>query len=310
MNRSFLSLLTFALALHGAGCVVGDAPNKSCDPNPCNEANRTTCVVEAGEARCLCDSGFISRPSGVCEPVGASNCAEHGGDSSEPDDCLARAQPLSNATRQQTIDPVGDYDFFQFNTDARNLYSFTVKGSGALLPRVDIFDQGGAWLTSGGEAPGENRFCFKARVGSPHFARISHSPRDPSVATGGYSLTFSSLGSDDHGDFAEDATRLTAEFFETATPSSYTGRFECPGDEDWFTFTASSSREYRLSFDGSRLVPAVAVYAGGNLRQPLFTDQNATVYFSVPAGGTAFVAIYSPQNSEGNYAFNFLYRDK
>jgi hypothetical protein len=312
MNRSLPALLLFLSALHGVGCVVDDNPNASCEPNPCRELNRTACVVEANEARCLCDPGFIARPSGACEPVGASNCAEHSGDSFEPDDCLSRAQPLGNnssTSRQQSIDPVGDYDFFQFSTTARHVYSINVKGSGALLPRVDVFDQGGVWLTAA-EGPGQTTLYFKARVSSPHFARISHSPLDPSVATGGYSLSFNSLGQEDHGDFAEDATRVTPEFFETTTPSSLYGRFEYPRDEDWFTFSASSSREYRLSFDGTRLVPAVAVYSSSNLNQPLFTDQNATVYFSVPAGGTAFLVIYSPKGDEGSYAFNFLYRDK
>jgi hypothetical protein len=312
MKRSFLSLLTVLSALHGAGCVVEDKPDASCDPNPCRDANRGTCVVEANEARCLCDPGFIARPSGACEAVGASNCAEHSGDTSEPDDCLARAQPLSSnsTTRQQTIDPVGDYDFFQFTTTARHVYNISVKASGALLPRVDVFDQGGVWIAAA-EAPGQTNFFFKARVGSPHFARVSHSPLDPSVGTGGYSLAFNSLGQEDHGDFAEEATPTSPEQFETASPRSNYGRFEYPRDEDWFSFSASSTREYRLSFEGgSRIVPAVAVYSGSNLNQPLFTDQNATVYFSVPAGGTAFLVIYSPNGSEGSYAFNFLYRDK
>jgi len=313
MNRSLLSLLSLVSALHGAGCVVGDTnPNAACEPNPCREANRTTCVVEVKEARCLCDAGFIARPSGACEAVSASNCAEHSGDTFEPDDCLARSQPLASntGTRQQTIDPAGDYDFFQLSATARHVYSLNVKASGALLPRVDVFDQGGVWLTAS-EAPGQTQLYFKARVSSPHFVRVSHSPRDPSVGTGGYSLGFTSLGEEDHGDFAEEATRLTPEFFETTAPSSHYGRFEYPRDADWFTFTASSAREYRLSFEaGTRIVPAVAVYSGSNLNQPLFTDQNATVYFSVPAGGIAFLVIYSPQGSEGSYAFNFLYRDK
>ena len=314
MNRSLLSLFILVSALSGAGCVVGESnPNAACEPNPCREANRTTCVVELKEARCLCDAGFIARPSGACEPVSASNCAEHGGDTFEPDDCLARAQPLASnsGTRQQTIDPAGDYDFFQFSAAARELFSISVRvDGGALMPRVDVFDQGGEWLAAG-EDPGRTDFFFRADVASIYFARVSHSPVDPSVGTGGYSLSFNSLGEEDHGDFAEDATRLTPEFFETTNPASHYGRFEYPRDTDWFTFSASSSREYRLSFEaGTRIVPAVAVYSGSNLNQPLFTDQNATVYFSVPAGGTAFVVVYSPNNSEGSYAFNFLYRDK
>ena len=68
MNRFLLSLLTLVSALSGAGCVVGEGnPNAACEPNPCRDANRTTCVVEVKQARCLCDAGFIARPSGVQE---------------------------------------------------------------------------------------------------------------------------------------------------------------------------------------------------------------------------------------------------
>jgi hypothetical protein len=307
MNRPLCSLLLLLTALQGAACIVHKPDDTPCDPNPCTQANRGTCVSEAGEARCLCDAGFLARPNGTCEPVGPSNCAEHAGDAAEPDDCLARAQPISSGqpARQQSIDPIGDYDFFQFSATARHVYTLNVRGEGALMPRVDVFDQGGVWLAAA-EAPGRVELFFKARVTAPHFARVSHSPVDPSVAVGGYSLTFNSLGAEDHGDFAEDATRLTPDPFNTTNPSSTYGRFEYPRDEDWFTFTAARSRGYRLSFDPTRTVPAVAVYLGSDLRQPLFTAQNPTVDFSVPADGTAFIVIYSPQGAEGSYAFNFL----
>ncbi|HYI03089.1 hypothetical protein [Hyalangium sp.] len=310
MNRPLSLLFVLVSALHGAGCIVQGSDDSPCDPNPCTEPNRSVCVEEGGDSRCLCEAGFIARPSGACEPLGPSNCAEHAGDAAEPDDCQARAQPISSSSPslQQSIDPIGDYDFFQFSTFARELYSVSVQAQGSLLPRVDVFDQGGVWVTAA-EAPGRVDLFFKARVSSPHFARVSHSPVDPSVATGGYTLSFKSLGREDHGDFPEEATSISPDPASTTNPSSFTGRFDYPRDQDWFRFEGDVGRNYRIFFDSStgRVVPAVAVFAGGNLRQPLFTSLNATISFSLPADDTVFIVLDPPQASGGStYAFNFL----
>lgn len=306
MNRP-LSCLLLLLALHGAACVVRGTDANPCDPNPCTQANRGLCVAEANKARCLCDEGFVSRPSGTCEPVGPGNCAEHAGDAAEPDDCQARARPFpaTGPTVHQSIDPIGDYDFFQFNAAARDVYALSVTAEGSLMPRVDVFDQGGVWLTAA-EAPGRVELFFKARVSSPHFIRMSHSPLDPSVATGPYTLTLRSLGQEDHGDFAEDATSLSPDPANTSTPRSIFGRFEYSRDEDWFSFRGEAGRTYRLHFDPNHTVPALAVFSGADLRQPLFTSQNADVSFTLPASGTTFIALASPRSVEGSYAFNFL----
>jgi hypothetical protein len=307
MNRPLTSLLLIFTALQGAACVVHKPDDNLCDPNPCTQANRGTCVEEAGEARCLCDQGFLARPNGTCEAVGPNNCAEHAGDAAEPDDCQTRAQPIASGgpTLQQSIDPIGDYDFFQFTATARHVYSLRVKGEGSLSPRVDVFDQGGAWLAAS-EAPGTVELFFKARSTSPHFARVSHSPLDPSVATGGYSLTFTSQGQEDHGDFAEDATSISPDPWNSTAPDSNYGRFDFPRDEDWFTFSARRGRGYRLSFDPSRTVPSVAIYMGSDLDRPFFSGQSPTVDFSVPADGTAFIVIFSAPDAPGSYAFNFF----
>jgi hypothetical protein len=306
MNRPLSLLFVLVSALHGAACIVKGSDDSPCDPSPCTQANRGVCVAEGGEARCLCDAGFTARPSGVCEPVSASNCAEHAGDAAEPDDCQARARPISGGPSvRQTIDPIGDYDFFQFSTSARDLYSLSVTAEGSLMPRVDVFDQGGAWLTAA-EAPGRVELFFKARVSAPHFARVSHSPVDPSVATGGYTLSFKSLGQEDHGDFAEDATSISPDPSSTTAPRSVFGRFEYPRDQDWFSFPGTRGRTYRVSFDPSRVVPAMAVFDGANLRQPVFTFQSANVAFTLQETGTFFIATAPPQNTEGSYAFNFL----
>ncbi|MBN1208152.1 MAG: hypothetical protein JXB05_25040 [Myxococcaceae bacterium] len=305
MNSSLRALLVLA-ALHGTACIVDTTDDTPCDPNPCATANRTVCVEEAGEARCLCDRGFIARPNGACEPVGPSNCAEHAGDASEPDDCLLSARPLSEGSggaRQQTIEPIGDYDFFQFTATARGVYKLSVKADAPLMPRVDVFDQGGLWLSSA-EAPGQVELYFRARTSAPYFARLSHSPQDPSVAVGGYTLSLTPRGEDFHGNFAEDATPATDPY--TSNPDPNYGRFEYPYDEDWFSFSGTQGRSYSLSFDPSLMLPVVAVYDGSNLRQPLFTDRNAELSFSVPASRTFFIVLYAPQGEEGSYAFKLF----
>src|SRR5258708_6630736 len=121
------------LLLVATACVVNQSkPSNPCLVNgqsPCKDPNRTQCVNENGAARCLCDQGFIARPSGACEAVSASNCPEHAGDSAEPDDCIAKAKPMvpGDPSRTQTIDPIGDYDFVSFTAAAKNIYTVTAK---------------------------------------------------------------------------------------------------------------------------------------------------------------------------------------
>jgi hypothetical protein len=269
---------------------------------PLLQANRGTCVVEANEARCLCDAGFISRPSGVCEAASTSNCPEHFGDAAEPDDCQLRARSIAgnNVSIQQTIEPAGDYDFFQFSAAARELFSISV--------RVD----GGEWLAAG-ENPGRTDFFFRADVASIYFARVSHSPVDPSVGTGGYTLSFKSLGEEDHGNAPDVATVITADSLNTSNPRSTFGSFEYSRDEDWFRFEGTAGRTYRLLFDPGatstpRLVPATTVFAGSNLRQPIAASQGPEAIFTLPVSGTIFIILTPPASATGpgSYAFNFL----
>lgn len=315
MNRSLPFLVLLVSALQGVGCVVNSTDESPCDPNPCNQANRGVCVDEAGEARCLCDTGFISRPNGVCEAASASNCPEHFGDAAEPDDCQVRARPIAskNVSLSQSIEPAGDYDFFQFSASARELYSISVRvDGGALMPRVDVFDQGGVWLDAG-ETAGRTDFFFRANTASIYYARVSHSPVDPSVGIGGYTISFTSLGEEDHGNAPDVATAITADPLSTSSPRSTFGSFEYSRDEDWFRFEGTAGRTYRLLFDpGSssapRMIPAATVFAGSNLRQPLAASQGTELIFTLPVSGSIFVILTPPTSATGpgTYAFNFL----
>jgi len=175
---------------------------------------------------------------------------------------------------------------------------------------VDVFDQGGLFRTSS-ETPGRTELFFRANAAAPYFVRVSHSPVDPSVGTGGYTLSFKSLGQEDHGDFPDEATSLTPDAASTPSPRSNFGRFEYPRDVDWFRFGVSQGRTYRLLFNSGdtstpRAVPAVSIYAGSNFRQPVIVSQSTEVTFTAPVSDTVFVLMSPPQGIEGSYEFRFL----
>ena len=284
-------------------------PRNPCEPNPCTQADKTTCANDNGQAVCLCREGTLPRPNGSCEPVTSANCPEHPGDSAEPDDCLARAAPL-DATRARTqgIEPVGDYDFFRIDATARNVYVLTVTpGPGALLPRVDVFDHEGKWLKARDGSPSA-QVGFKARVGAPYSVRVSHSPRDPSPATGPYTLQLATPVQDDFGDIPEEAAGLVPAPGGTSA-SIVSGRFEYGQDEDWFSFPVVRDATYRIEFDTTRTVPAVASFIRENLKSPFRTDQNSFVEFRAASSTTVFIDLYSANETPGTYAFRvFEYR--
>lgn len=309
---SRLALLPLAAVL-GTGCLVidpgTDTPKDPCSPNnPCTQGDKTQCVNEDGNARCLCKAGTVQRPSGACEPLSAANCPEHFGDSSEPDDCLARAVALSgtSAQRQQSIEPVGDYDFFRIDATLRNVYSLTVEpGTGSLMPRVDVFDQEGLWVTSADGRP-KAQAGFKARATAPYYVRVSHSPLDPSPATGLYALTYASLGADDYGDNATDSPApfaIVPDVGGTTSPADHYGKLEYGQDVDWFSIAATQGTTYRIDFDTARTVPAVAVYTSLDVKNPYFTSQGSFVEFKASSSTTYYFALYSVKGEPGSYAF-------
>lgn len=283
-------------------------PANPCDPNPCVTANRTVCVADSGQAKCLCDDGFIPRPSGACEPVGANNCPEHAGDAAEPDDCLVKAVSTPvGTTRNQTIDPPGDYDFFRFDGAEKNVYAVDVTPGGALLPRIDVFDSNGTWLNSV-EHVGATRLAFRTGGAGAYYFRVMHSPLDPSVGTGTYSVTLTGLGPEDYGDNATEAGVIfPAAPNQTVTPIS--GNFLYAGDQDWFAFDVSTTVAYRITFDATRTVPQVAIFYSGRLTTPVFTGQGSSLeYDPRPADlnnattGRVYLVLYAPATL-GAYTF-------
>lgn len=312
--RHTLSRLVFLplTAVLGTACLIDTTPQPPkdpCDPNPCTQQGKTSCVNEDGKARCLCEPGTIARPSGVCEPITAANCPEHAGDTSEPDDCLSRSTPLTLSTqRQQSIEPIGDYDFFKLDATQDHVYTVTVEPSaGSLMPRVDVFDQAGVWLGSQDGRP-KAQVGFKARATAPYFVRMSHSPMDPSPATGTYALSAASLGLEDHGDNSTDATNITATDGSGATtPTTRTGKLEYGQDVDWFALPATQGLTYRIDFDTTRYVPTLAGFTRENVQSPFLTIRNSFVEIRAASTTTLYLVMYSPQGDTGSYAFQVKY---
>jgi hypothetical protein len=304
MNR--LALLSLAAAL--CACKVPPTTDV-CSPNPCTQENRNVCVAEAGEARCLCNEGHLPRPNGACEAVGAGNCPEHGGDVSEPDDCLAKANAVTlGVTQNLTIDPPGDYDFFGFDGAEKTVYSASAQAQGTLYPRIDVFDANGTWLGAD-ERAGTARLAFRTRGSGSYYFRVSHSPVDPSVGVGAYAVTLQSLGAEDHGDSATEASPIGV-FGPGSTVTSTGGTFLYPDDQDWFSFDADTTHTYRLTFDVTQTVPRVAVFFSGKLDTPLFTAQGASFDFGFPPqnlgganSGRVYLVLYAPRTL-GNYSFS------
>jgi len=300
MKKVCAALLLSAAVL--SGCKNNSLEGTACGENPCTDANRTRCVLENGAAVCLCNSGYLARPNGTCEEVNALNCPEHGGDTSEPDDCLLKAKEISVALgpRIQAIEPVGDYDYFQLQGTANAVFEARVlKGEGTLLPRVDLFDQSGT-LLDGADDTIEAKLTFKTRGDAPYFLRITHSPTDPSVGYGAYTVTLGTSGLEDHGDTSETASAITPAAPADA-PVPHYGRLEYPNDLDWFSFAGANAQHYRVTFDGAATVPVLSIYTASSLNAPLLQAQRAVVDFQAQGDGTLFLVVSGPHGASYNF---------
>ncbi|HEX8537791.1 MAG TPA: hypothetical protein VF664_10040, partial [Cystobacter sp.] len=113
---------------------------------------------------------------------------------------------------------------------------------------------------------------------------------------------------DDFGDIPEEAAGLVPAPGGTSA-SIVSGRFEYGQDEDWFSFPVVRDATYRIEFDTTRTVPAVASFIRENLKSPFRTDQNSFVEFRAASSTTVFIDLYSANETPGTYAFRvFEYR--
>jgi hypothetical protein len=300
-----------AVLLFSTSCEPLPPNDDPCDPNPCLDPQRSQCIQDGAEARCACNEGLVPRPNGTCEAVTAANCPEHAGDSAEPDDCASKSQPLTlGATAvARTLEPVGDYDFFSFTAQSGNVYQLTVNAvSGAVYPRIDLFDaiQKHFDFVEYDSESAKAELGFRADASTKYYARVMHSPLDPSVATGGYSVLVADLGPDDHGNTKTSATPLNP--VPPGDPGSeHTGILQYTRDTDWFVFSATSTSVYRVEFEPTQLVPRVEVYTDANFTLPAYVAEQAVfdlVFRSedLTASGKVYLALHERQTG-GAYKF-------
>ncbi len=250
--------------------------------------------------------------------MSAQNCPEHPGDVAEPDDCAARAKALAptDPARAQTIEPTGDYDFFAVAAQPNHVYQLSVDADGALYPRIDLFDDGGVWLQAAERynAPDaaitvdvrKPSLFFKHAGGTPatYRARVAHSPLDPSYATGGYTIVLNDNGFDDFGDGPSASTRIVPPYANDPAKTTFNGKLDFPGDQDWFSFDGSFAQTYLIAFDPGGALPGVAIYKQGSTT-PVLNRHELSTQFQVPTDGVYLVQLYDLQQAPALYAFRF-----
>ncbi|HEX8439434.1 hypothetical protein, partial [Archangium sp.] len=161
------------------------------------------------------------------------------------------------------------------------------------------------WMLSQDGRP-KAQAAFKARATAPYYVRVSHSPVDPSAATGAYSLNVVSLGQDDYGDTSGEATTLVPDVVGTQNPTNRTGNLQYAQDEDWIALAVTQGTRYRIEFDTSRFVPALAGFTRENTKEPFLTARNSPVEIVAATTTTLYIAFYAPNGETGGFGFRVL----
>ncbi|MCA9234071.1 MAG: S8 family serine peptidase [Planctomycetales bacterium] len=133
------------------------------------------------------------------------------------------------------IELPGDRDWFAFDAEAGVVYHIEFEPRALAAARVRLIDSDGTTEleTSGG--PNESPAIDWTAPGSGVFFIEVASLLETDV--GDYRLLLA--GADDHGDNAQNATRLTV-------PLSVSGELDPNGDADWFVVRAVAGIEYRV----------------------------------------------------------------
>lgn len=123
-----------------AGACVLRTP---CLPNPCTNANQTTCDDSTGVALCQCDGDTVFDGTRCVRPLHWDCSRVHAGDSAEPDECPRLAFNLArDVTVNRTLSPAGDHDWFRINVTPGFIAGFEASGNVPLI--IEVFDELGA----------------------------------------------------------------------------------------------------------------------------------------------------------------------
>lgn len=111
--------------------------------------------------------------------------------------------------------------------------------------------------------------------------------------TGNYTIEFSSLGQDDHGD-ATMASPITTDGVAAM------GAIEYTGDEDWFTFNTTSGQVYTINISGGSNWRATVYDSTGT--NSIRSVRNGSMTLTLSANTTYLIRVYTTSTSSyGNY---------
>jgi hypothetical protein len=266
-------------------CLIADP----CTPNPCVEPHRSVCSLDENRlAVCACDDGYQLDNEHCVELVEPTCASQHDtGDAYEPDECPALATTLSAGDSQShSIEPAGDLDYYQFVVSAGEIMEFS-SGSG-MDSVIALYDTDGATVLRSADTPQTLRWEYEQ--GGTYFARVRHYS---SSATGNYTVSLNSIGSDDHGDDLDHASALSLD-------ATVNGAIETWGDLDFFSFQGQAQHIYVIE-ELSSLDVVISLWdSSGNLLTS--SDSPEWLRFKCPSAGTYYVKLrHYSTSSQGSY---------
>ena len=138
------------------------------------------------------------------------------------------------------IETAGDQDWFSFTADAGHIYAFAASESNINLT-LRLFDRDGTTMLRYQDFA---YFTVELATAGTYYLWVQ---AYSSTATGGYNVSVTDLGLDDHGDVAASATALVVD-----DPPAL-GGIETAGDQDWFSFTADAGHIYAFAASESNI---------------------------------------------------------
>ena len=170
-------------------------------------------------------------------------------------------------SKHGTIEVAGDVDWFAFDATQGTTYDIsTTLGSLSDTALRLIGTDGTTQLAQNDNANGlASLIHWTAPADGTYFAEV----RGVGALIGTYTFGIQT-STDDHGDFAGDATPIVV-------PSSTTGDIETSGDHDWFKFNALAGATYSIDVNLGTLVDSQLTLRG--------TDGTTQIAFDDDGGG-------------------------
>ncbi|MBN1210690.1 MAG: PPC domain-containing protein [Myxococcaceae bacterium] len=197
----------------------------------------------------------------------------------------------------------GDEDWFRFTAQAGHIYDFRCDAS-SLGCNVYLLDAAGNTLVSGSSASSFAAVRWELNTGGTYYLRVFSTFWTSS--SNSYTYWLQDMGLDDHGDTLATATPIAP------AGSSTNAKFDVPGDEDWFQFTAQAGHIYTFYCNSlslncdAYLMDAAGVTMVSDTRSSSF----AQVSWEFSTGGTYYLrAVTVGSWSNGSIGYQYWLRD-